>query len=194
MDRSVIHRQWLRTIPLWLLFVAGFAVAQNVPTDYRLHAGDKLDVSVWKETEMQKPAIVIAPDGHFSFPLAGQITAAGKTVSEIRQEIETKLAKYMPDPVVTVGITEVAGNVAYVIGQVTKPGSFVMNPRINVLQALSLAGGGTPFAKLNDIIVIRGAPTGGQQKVIPFNFGQVSSGKNVDQNIMLESGDVVLVP
>ena len=69
-----------------------------------------------------------------------------------------------------------------------------MNPRINVLQALSLAGGGTPFAKLNDIIVIRGAGGGGQQRVIPFNFGQVSSGKNVDQNIMLESGDVVLVP
>jgi polysaccharide biosynthesis/export protein len=194
MHRSETRRQRLGVAPLWLLFVFSFAAAQNVPTDYRLHAGDKLDVSVWKETEMQKPAIVIAPDGHFSFPLAGQITAAGRTVSEIRQEIETKLAKYMPDPVVTVGITEVAGNVSYVIGQVTKPGSFVMNPRINVLQALSLAGGGTPFAKLNDIIVIRGAPTGGQQKVIPFNFGQVSSGKNVDQNIMLESGDVVLVP
>jgi protein involved in polysaccharide export with SLBB domain len=125
------------TAPWCLLLVAGFAVAQNVPTDYRLHAGDKLDVSVWKETELQKPAIVIAPDGHFSFPLAGQITAAGRTVAEVRQEIETKLAKYMPDPVVTVGITDVAGNVAYVIGQVTKPGSFVMNPRINVLQALS---------------------------------------------------------
>lgn len=194
MHRTKALRQLIRIVPLLVVFLGGVAVAQNVPMDYRLHAGDKLDVSVWKETEMQKPAIVIAPDGHFSFPLAGQITAAGRTVSEVRQEIETKLTKYMPDPVVTVGITDVAGNLAYVVGQVTKPGPFIMNPRINVLQALALAGGGTPFAKLNDIIVIRGAPTGGQQKVIPFHFGQVSSGKDLEQNIMLESGDVVLVP
>jgi polysaccharide export outer membrane protein len=171
-----------------------FAPAQTLPSDYHLHAGDKLDVSVWKETEMQKPNIVIAPDGHFSFPLVGQITAAGRTVSEVRQEIETKLTKYMPEPVVTVGVVDVAGNVAYVIGQVAKPGSFVMNPRINVLQALSLAGGGTPFAKLNDIIVIRGAQSSGGQKVLPFHFSQVSAGKDLDQNVMLESGDVVLVP
>jgi len=129
---------------------------------------------------MQKPAIVIAPDGHFLIPLAGQITAAGKTVSEIRQEIETKLAKVHADPVVTVGITEVAGNVSYVIGQVTKPGSFVMNPRINVLQALS-------WPAVNSIRQAQRhhchswRTDGGQQKVIPFNFGQVSSGKNVDQ-------------
>jgi polysaccharide export outer membrane protein len=149
-------------------------------------------VSVWKETEMQRPAIVIAPDGNFSFPLAGQIAAAGKTVTEVRQEIVTKLTKYIPEPVVTVGVTDVGGNVAYVIGQVTKPGSLVMNPRINVLQALSLAGGGTPFAKLDSIIVIRGSQTG--QRVLPFRFSQVSAGKDLDQNVMLESGDVILVP
>ena len=183
--------------PLWLLCGAGFANAQatpgaTAPADYRLHAGDKLDVAVWKEPEMQRPTVVIAPDGKFSFPLAGQITAAGKTPAEVRQEIETKLAKYIPDAVVTVGITDVAGNVAYVIGQVAKPGSFVMNPRINVLQALSLAGGGTPFAKLDSIIVIRASPAG--QRVLPFHFGQVSAGRDLDQNVMLESGDVVLVP
>lgn len=173
-------------------FGAGSARSQAVPGDYRLHAGDKLEVSVWKETEMQKPAIVVSPDGKFSFPLAGQIVAAGKTVAEIRQEIETKLKTYIPDPVVTVGVVDFAGNVAYVIGQVGKPGSFVMNPRINVLQALSLAGGGTPFAKLDSIIVIRGSQTG--QRVLPFRFSQVSAGKDLDQNVILESGDVVLVP
>jgi polysaccharide export outer membrane protein len=160
--------------------------------DYRLHPGDKLDVSVWKETEMQRPGVVIAPDGRFSFPLAGQIVAAGKTVAEVRQEIESKLTKYIPDPVVTVGIAEVGGNVAYVIGQVAKPGVFVMNPAINVLQALSLAGGGTPYAKLDSIIVIRGPQ--GSQRVLPFRFSQVSAGKDLTQNVVLESGDVVLVP
>jgi polysaccharide biosynthesis/export protein len=175
-----------------LLMLAPAAHAQSVPADYRLHAGDKLDVSVWKETEMQKPSIVVSPDGRFSFPLAGQIMAAGKTVAEVRQEIENKLKSYIPDPVVTVGVVDFGGNVAYVIGQVGKPGSFVMNPRINVLQALALAGGGTPFAKLDSIIVIRGSQAG--QRVLPFHFGQVSAGKNLDQNVVLESGDVVLVP
>lgn len=199
MRRCKTYRQWLLGTVFGLgtgLGLIGFpdaVLAQSTPSDYRLHAGDKLDVSVWKETELQKPVIVIAPDGHFSFPLVGQITAAGKTVSEVRQEIETKLTKYMPDPVVTVGVTAVDGNVAYVIGQVAKPGSFVMNPRINVLQALSLAGGGTPFAKLNDILVIRGGQAGAQH-VLPFHFSQVSAGKDLDQNVMLESGDVVLVP
>jgi polysaccharide export outer membrane protein len=178
--------------PFSLLAGADLAFAQAVPIDYRLHAGDKLDVSVWKETDMQRPVVVIAPDGNFSFPLAGQISAAGKTVTEVRQQIETKLSKYIPEPVVTVGITDVAGNVAYVIGQVNKPGALVMNPAINVLQALSLAGGGTPYAKMDSIIVIRGSREA--QRVLPFRFGSVSAGKNLEQNVVLESGDVVLVP
>jgi len=187
-------RQNLLTVAssLWLLASAGSAHAQAVPADYRLHAGDKLDVSVWKETEMQRPTIVIAPDGKFSFPLAGEITAAGRTVTEVREEVEAKLGKYIPDAVVTVGITDVGGNVAYVIGQVAKPGVFVMNPRINVLQALSLAGGGTPYAKLDSIIVIRGSQAA--QRVLQFRFSQVSAGRDLDQNVLLESGDVVLVP
>jgi polysaccharide export outer membrane protein len=192
-----VESSYICTVMLLVMFGGG-AHAQGVSpasaplADYRLHAGDKLDVSVWKEPEMQRPTIVIAPDGKFSFPLAGQITAAGRTPAEVRQEIESKLAKYIPDAVVTVGITDVGGNVAYVIGQVAKPGSFVMNPRINVLQALSLAGGGTPFAKLDSIIVIRASPTG--QRVLNFRFSQVSAGKDLEQNVMLESGDVVLVP
>jgi polysaccharide export outer membrane protein len=164
----------------------------NVATDYRLHPGDKLDVSVWKETEMQKPAVVIPPDGRISFPLAGQVMAAGRTVAEVRQDIEDHLRKYIPEPVVTVSIVETGGDVSYVIGQVNKPGAFALNPRINVLQALSLAGGGTPFAKLDSIIVIRHAQTG--QQVFQFRFSQVSSGKDLDQNLLLESGDVIVVP
>jgi polysaccharide export outer membrane protein len=180
------------------LLVAGAAQAQTpaqgqpAPAEYRIHAGDRLDISVWKETEMQRPVAVVSPDGRFSFPLVGQIVAAGKTVGEIRQEIETRLKKYIPEPVVTVGIGEFAGNAAYVIGQVNRPGALVMNPQINVLQALSLAGGGTAFAKLDNIIVIRG--TGANQKVLPFRFNQVSAGKDLNQNVTLEAGDVVLVP
>jgi polysaccharide export outer membrane protein len=182
-----------------LLMVAAAAHAQAPPpappatgADYRLHAGDKLEVSVWKETEMQKPAVIVRPDGKFSFPLAGDVQAAGKSVQEVRQAIETRLKAFIPDPVVTVSVNEVGGNVAYVIGQVAKPGAYIMNPSLNVLQALSLAGGATPFAKLDNIIVIRSGQ--GEQRPIPFRYEQVASGKDLKQNITLESGDVVVVP
>jgi polysaccharide export outer membrane protein len=89
-------------------------------------------------------------------------------------------------------VTEVKGNVVYVIGQVLKPGQLIMNPTMNVLQALSMAGGGNPYAKLDGIIVIRNAPGG--QRVLPFKYGQVSAGKDLAQNVDLESGDVVVVP
>jgi polysaccharide export outer membrane protein len=163
-----------------------------VPSEYHLHAGDHLEVSVWKELELQKPALVIRPDGKFSFPLVGEIAASGRTVADVRQEIENRLKTYIPEPVVTVSVTDVGGNVAYVIGQVGKAGAFTMNPSINVLQALTLAGGTTPFAKLDNIIVIRS--TQGVQRALQFHYGQVSNGKDLEQNIPLEAGDVVVVP
>jgi polysaccharide export outer membrane protein len=106
--------------------------------------------------------------------------------------MEAKLKKYVTEPVVTFAITQVNGNVAYVVGQVNKPGQLIMNPGLNVLQALSMAGGGNPYAKLDNIIVLRG--TGSQQQVLQFHYGQVSSGRNLEQNVELQSGDVVVVP
>ena len=189
----------IRSIPVAcsLPVVAALALASSVQAaevttgDYRLHAGDKLNVAVWKELELQKE-LIIAPDGKFSFPLAGEIAAAGKTVADVRREIETRLKKFIPEPVVNVGVLEVEGNRAYVIGQVNKPGAFIMNPQLTVLQALSLAGGGTPFAKLDNIIIIRGGKA--TQDVGRFRYSQVSEGRSLEQNIVLESGDVVVVP
>ena len=173
-----------------LAYGAG-AAAQDVNTDYKLHAGDAITVSVWKELELQRK-VVIRPDGRFSFPLAGEIQAAGRSADQVRVDIESKLTKYIPEAVVAVMVEDVSGNRIYVIGQVTKPGMYVMNPQLTVLQALSLAGGGTPFAKLDNISIIRG--TGTAQKTLPFRYDQVVGGKSLQQNISLESGDVVLVP
>ena len=159
--------------------------------DYRILPGDKLEVSVWKEAELQKP-VTITPDGKLSFPLIGVIVAAGKTVDEVRIEIEKRLTMYIPEPVVTVSVTDLAGRV-YVIGQVLRAGALQTNPRINVLQALALAGGLTPFAKGDDIIVLK-AGDAGQQRTLQFKFGQVAQGRNLEQNVLLESGDVIIVP
>jgi len=161
-------------------------------TEDRNHAGDQLLVGVYDDPKMPPIPVTVTPDGKFSFPLIGILLAGGKTPEQVRVEMEAKLRKFVSEPVVTVTVTEVKGNVAYVIGQVTKPGAIVMNPAVNVLQALSIAGGGNPYAKMDSIIVIRNSVGG--QRVLPFRYGQVSSGKNLEQNVQLESGDVVVVP
>ena len=167
------------------------AQAQAPEGDYKLHAGDSITVSVWKELELQRK-VVIRPDGRFSFPLAGEVQAAGRSADEVRTELEGALKQYIPEAVVAVMVEDVSGNRVYVIGQVNKPGMYVMNPQLTVIQALSLAGGGTPFAKLDRITVIRGKGTA--QKTMPFRYDQVVEGKSLQQNVTLESGDVVLVP
>jgi polysaccharide export outer membrane protein len=159
---------------------------------YTVKPGDTLTVSVWKEPDLQGP-VLVRPDGAFSFPLAGQLDARNKTVQELQQELTNKLKKYISDPVVTVSIQTIQGNKVYVIGQVQKPGEFVVNPRVDVMQALSMAGGTTPFAALGDITILRRTDTG-QQQALPFKYTDVIHGKNLAQNIMLQAGDVVVVP
>ncbi len=104
--------------------------------------------------------------------MVGELLAGGKTVEQVRLELQARLKKYLSDPIATVIVTESKGNVVYVVGQVTKPGAITMNPTINVLQALSIAGGANPYAKLDGIIIIRSS--GGTQRVLPFRYGQVS--------------------
>jgi polysaccharide export outer membrane protein len=169
-------------------------VSGGPPPDvaYTVKPGDTLTVSVWKEPDLQGP-VLVRPDGMFSFPLAGQMDARNKTVAELQQELTTKLKKYISDPVVTVSIQEIKGNKVYVIGQVQKPGDFVVNPRVDVMQALSMAGGATPFAALGDIMILRRTDTG-QQQALPFKYTDVVRGRNLQQNIILQAGDVVVVP
>jgi polysaccharide biosynthesis/export protein len=172
------------------LVQAPSARAQQVP-DYLLNPGDELEVAVWKEPDLTKK-VIVRPDGKISFPLTGDVLATGRTVAQVQTEISNKLKTYIPDPVVTVSVTGIEGNKIYVIGQVNKPGAYVMNPRYTVLQALSLAGGMTPFAATNDIMVLR--KNGAQQRSLPFRYGDVSRGRGLEQNVLLEAGDVVIVP
>ncbi len=159
--------------------------------DYRLNPGDVISVSVWKEEDLQKD-VLIRPDGKFSFPLAGDIMASGRTPDEVRQQLTKRLSKYIPELVVSVSVLQINGNKIYVIGQVSRPGEIVANPQIDVVQALAIAGGGTPYAQLNDIKILRRTPTG--QIAIPFRYLDVEKGKRLEQNIMLKAGDIVIVP
>ena len=158
---------------------------------YRINAGDTLEISVWKEEDLQRE-VLVRPDGGFSFPLAGEILAEGRTVREIREDLESRLSRFIPDLVSTVTVVAVTGNSIFVIGQVNKPGTFIMNPVLDVMQALSLAGGMTPFASLKNIRILRRED--GVQTAIRFDFTDVAEGRSLEQNIQLRSGDVVVVP
>lgn len=188
----------VKVLLLAALAVPGISVAQERAAaagpdqaGYLVNAGDTLEISVWKEPELQRE-VLVRPDGAFTFPLAGQVVAKGRTVTEIREEIESRLARYIPDLVTTVTVTAVSGNSIYVIGQVNDPGTFIMNPVLDVMQALSMAGGTTPFAGLKDIRILR--REGGRQTAHRFNYTEVAEGRSLEQNILLQSGDVVVVP
>jgi polysaccharide export outer membrane protein len=189
----------MKTIPiiaaamvLWLAPTAPALAQEGFDSLYTVKPGDLLEVSVWKEEDLKRQ-VLVRPDGRFSFPLAGDIDATGKTVEQLRTELIAVLEKYIPELVVTVTVTEIRGNKIYVIGQVNSPGEFIMNRRIDVMQALSVAGGTTAFAALNDIIILRRG-SDGKQHSTPFSYKAVESGKSLDQNILLSSGDIVVVP
>jgi polysaccharide export outer membrane protein len=158
---------------------------------YALQPGDALNVSVWKEPELSGEQIV-RPDGMFSMPLAGEIAAAGHTTDDVRAVIAQRLHKYIPDAVVTVGIKATTGNQIFVLGKVNHPGVFPINRPVDVMQAISMAGGTTPFASLNSIRVLRRQGSG--EIVINFHYADVERGRRLQQNIVLQGGDTVVVP
>ncbi len=181
-----------RPIILLAILLAIYANSVFAQIDeYFLQPGDVLTVSVWKEVDLQQ-IVLVRPDGGISFPLVGDIQASGKTIEDVRQIITSKLTKLIPDVQVSVALQELNGNLIYVVGKVNRPGVYPFNKNVDVLQALGMAGGATAFAALNDIKILRRDQ--GQLNSIPFRYNDMEKGKNLKQNIILKSGDTVLVP
>jgi polysaccharide export outer membrane protein len=158
---------------------------------FALGPEDILEISVWKDEALTKQ-VVVRPDGWISFPLIGDIQAAGRTVEELRQEIQTRIKTYVPDAPVTVMVMKVGSPKVYVVGKVAKPGVYIMGEPMRVMQVLAVAGGATPFADKNSILIIR--EENNKQVVYKFNYDKVSKGKELEQNINLKPGDTVVVP
>ncbi len=173
--------------------VAGekFSGASTNPADYRIGPEDVLYISVWKEEELQRE-VLVRPDGGISFPLAGDIQVSGKTPVEVEQEITAKIQHYIPEAVVSVSVKTVSGYTIFVNGKVKQPGKFVVGRYMDVMQAITLAGGLDTFAKEDSIKVIR--RQNGKQVVHRFNYKEVKKGNNLEQNIILKSGDTIVVP
>ena len=194
MAASRIASAWLLVLGLLLVRAAvadGSAASHPMDASYLVQPGDTLQVGVWKEQELQGE-VLVRPDGGMSFPLAGEIEAAGHTVEEIRKVLQGRLTKYIPDPVVTVVVKKADGSRIFVVGKVNRPGDFPLYRPIDVMQALSLAGGATPYADVNGIRILRREGT--QQEVFHFRYDDVRRGKDLSQNILLHSGDTVVVP
>ncbi|MCD6185055.1 MAG: polysaccharide biosynthesis/export family protein [Deltaproteobacteria bacterium] len=159
--------------------------------DYLIGRGDILDISVWKDEALTK-LVTVLPDGKISFPLIGDIDAAGKTVTSLRNELNKKIEQYVPDPNLSVVVQQVNSMMIYIIGRINHPGRFVLNTNINVLQALSMAGGLNPFAKKNKILIFR--EENGKTTIFKFRYNDVSRGEALEQNIILKRGDIIVVP
>lgn len=158
---------------------------------YYVAPGDVLRVAVWKEPELTTD-VFVRLDGRITVPLVGDVKAAGRTTEELTNEIRTRLRAFLEVPQVTITVSQAVSTRFYVIGQVTTSGAFPLNSRVTIAQALALAGGFREFAKRDRVMLLR--ENRGERKAIPFNFRDLELGTNLDQNIVLESGDTIIVP
>jgi polysaccharide export outer membrane protein len=166
------------------------AIVSPLDRGYTVASEDEITISVWRDESLTRD-LVVRPDGKVSFPLIGDLIAEGKTVDELQKEVMERLARYLPNPSVWVSVKKINSYKIYVIGKVTKPGEYLVGHYTDVMQALSLAGGLTTFASPGQIQVLR--RKSGTQSLQQFSYSDVFKGE-LAQNIILERGDVVMVP
>ena len=158
--------------------------------DYRLVAGDKLRIEVYKDDKLSQ-SLQVRPDGKITLPLLGDIPAAGRTSSQLRDAIATSLKEYNTNPIVTVIVVETVPPLIYVMGEVNAAGPQPLKGEMTVLQALAAAGGFKDFANTKNIRVLRQGPSG-EQTTLPFNYKDAIRGGG--KPIVLQPGDTIIVP
>jgi polysaccharide export outer membrane protein len=187
---------WYKHVMKTLVFLIGLtctfinctAFAQE---PYRLNPGDVLSISVWNEEALNQD-VMILPDGTISFPLVGILTVSNQTPEQVRDQLKEQLSRLIPDPEINLTVRTVDGNNIFIIGKVNQPGRFTMNSPTDVVQALSLAGGFTPYAETDSIQILR--RTGEKQNIIRFDYTKIADGEALETNILLQSGDTIVVP
>src|SRR6266513_1886856 len=170
------------------------ATAEPSTTDaaeYKIGPQDVLKIDVWKEDQLTR-AVPVRPDGKITMPLLNDVQAAGMTPVELAAVIRDGLKKYINEPQVTVTVTEINSRRIYLSGEVLRPGAYPLLPNMTVLQALSTSGGFTQFARVKNIYVLR--IEDGKQVKLPFNYKDAVNGKKPEQNVLLQPGDVIVVP
>ena len=163
------------------------------PADiYIIGTGDVLEILTWKEPDFSRPEVVVRFDGNISFPLLDDIVAAGRTPTQLKFEIQNRLADYVTEPNVTVTVRNAASKRFYILGEVENTGEYPLTKKLTVLQAFAIAGGFTEWASKKEILVFR--HENGQEKVIRVNYRKIVKGEDADLNVMLKPDDTIVVP
>ena len=166
--------------------------AKSQSTDYRIGAGDMIEVSAWKEQDLSRKEILVRLDGKISFPLIGDIQAAGMTPVELTETIQKGLANFVTAPVVTVTVTNPGSQKVYVLGEVMRTGEYPILKSLTVLQAFALAGGFTQWASKDEILLIR--KDGARDRIYKINYKDIVRGKDAENNLVLQANDTIVVP
>jgi len=191
-------RIFLSLFTLAVLFISSFlclppalSAAAMESESYRIGTGDILEISVWKEESLSRE-VIVPPDRILAFPLVGDIDVKQMTIGDLRREVTTRLKDFIPEATVTVMLRQINSLRAYVIGKVNKPGQFPIDLETNAMQLLAMAGGLNPFAAGGKIYILRYQD--GKSTKIPFDYREVEKGENLAQNIIIQRGDVIIVP
>jgi polysaccharide export outer membrane protein len=184
----------------FFLILPSFVIAQPdetssptaVPDDFIIGLEDVLAVNVWKEPELSVKEAVVRPDGKISIPLVGDIQASGSTPKQLQERITDKMKEFVASPNVTVVVVKIGSQSVSIVGQVAKPGVYYLGSPLTVLELLARAGGFREDAKIKKIMIVR--QDGQKTSHFGFNYKDVSKGQNLQQNITLKNGDVIIVP
>lgn len=161
--------------------------------DYIIGPEDVLEISVWKNNDLSK-TVTVRTDGQISLPLIGDVRASGLTPSALKGAIAKKLKEYKEDPTVAVIVQESNSYNIFVMGQVVRPGKYTLKSSTTLLQALSLAGGFTPYASTNKILLMRRDPHTMAVNEIQLKYKTILYGEDPQRDILLQPGDTIVVP
>ncbi len=164
-----------------------------VTTDYIIGPEDVLEVMVWRNQDLSK-LVAVRPDGRISLPLIGDIKAVGKTPIELTEEIVARLKDFKENPTVAIEVREVNSYAIFVLGEVGRPGKYPLKSKTTLLQGLTIAGGFTPIAARNKVVVFRFGTNGDGDTKIRASYDDIVLRDAIDQNIQLKPGDTIVVP
>ena len=179
-----------QTPPTQSVSAPAAAPAVTLPRDYVIGVEDVLSVVFWREKDLSAE-VVVRPDGKISLPMLNDVMAAGLTPEALADVVAKAATKFVRDAGATVIVKEIRSRKIYIIGEVSKPGTFQLGSEMTVLQALGEAGGFIEGADKGDVRIVRNQ--GGKEIRFKFNYNEVVDGKKPEQNIKLMPGDTIIV-
>jgi len=168
-------------------------LSNAVSSEYVIGAEDVLEITVWRNVDLSKIAQV-RPDGRISMPIIRDIMAVGKTPSQLAEEMTNKLKEYVQSPVVAVSLKEVNSSNIFMLGEVAKPGRYPLKTKTTLLQGITIAGGFTPIAARNQMVIFRFTESATGMKRLTASYDDIVLRGGINANFELKSGDTVVVP